>query len=71
MPLVEPYPDRDPSLPTIGAPAIYVDVFVDDFVGLAQTHKNCVRRTLLEAVDEDFWPLSLSDSPTRPKIEKS
>jgi hypothetical protein len=29
----EPYPARDPSLPMVGAPATYVDVFVDDFVG--------------------------------------
>jgi hypothetical protein len=65
MPLVEPYPDRDPSLPTVGAPPAYVDVFVDDFVGLAPKHQNCVWRTLLEAVDEVFWPLSPSDSPTR------
>jgi hypothetical protein len=64
MPLVEPYPDCDLSLPTVGAPAAYVDVFVDDFVGLAQKHKNCVRRTLLEAVNEVFWHLSPSDSPT-------
>jgi hypothetical protein len=39
MPPLEPYPNRDPSLPTVGAPAAYVDVFVDDFVGLAQKHK--------------------------------
>jgi hypothetical protein len=38
-PLFEPYPDCNPSLPTIGAPAAYVDVFVDDFVGLAKKHK--------------------------------
>jgi hypothetical protein len=65
MPPVEPYPDCDPSLPTGGAPAAYVDVFVDDFVSSAQRHNNCVRCTLLEAVDEVFWPLSPSDSPTR------
>jgi hypothetical protein len=65
MPPVEPCPDCNPSLPTVGAPAAYVDVFVDYFVGLAQKHKNCVWRTLLEAVDEVFWPLSPSESPTR------
>jgi hypothetical protein len=63
-PLFEPYPDRDPSLPTVGAPAAYVDVFVDDFVGLAQKHKQRLHRTLLEAVNEIFWPLSPSDPPT-------
>ncbi len=41
-----------------------MNVFVDDFVGLAQKHKQRVRRTLLEAVDEVFWPLSPSDPPT-------
>ncbi len=64
-PPLEPYPNRDPSLPTVGAPAAYVDVFVDDFVGLVQNHKQRVRRTLLEAVNEIFWPLSPSDPPTR------
>jgi hypothetical protein len=34
----EPYPTCDPSLPMVGAPAAYVDVFVDDFVGLAQKY---------------------------------
>jgi hypothetical protein len=38
-----------------------VDVFVDDFVGLAQTHKQHVRCILLEAVDEVFHPLSPTD----------
>jgi hypothetical protein len=61
----EPYPTRDPSLPMVGAPATHVDVFVDDFVGLAQKHKQRVCRTLLEAVDEVFCPLSPTDPPTR------
>jgi hypothetical protein len=65
MPPFEPYPDCNPSLPTVGAPAAYVDVFVDDFVGVAQKYKQQVRHTLLEAVDEVFWPLSPSDPPTR------
>ena len=64
-PPLEPYPNRDPSLPTVGAPAAYVDVFVDDFVGLAQKHKQRVCCTLLEAVDEVFHPLSPTDPPTR------
>ncbi len=65
MPPLEPYPNCNPSLLTVGAPAAYVDVFVDDFMGLAQKHKQQVRRTLLEAVDEVFWPLSPSDPPTQ------
>ncbi len=60
----EPYPACDPSLPKVWAPATYVDVFVDDFVGLAQKHKQRVRHTLLEAVDEVFHPLSPTDPPT-------
>ncbi len=64
-PSLKPYPNRDPSLPTVGAPAVYVGVFVDGFVGLAQKHKQRVRCTLLEAVDEVFQPLSPSDPPTR------
>ncbi len=38
---------------------------MDDFVGLAQKHKQRVYCTLLEAVDEVFWPLSPSDPPTQ------
>jgi hypothetical protein len=49
----------------VGAPAAYVDVFVDDFVGLAQKHKQRVRCTLLEAVNEVFCPLSPIDPLTR------
>ncbi len=36
---------------------------MDDFVGLAQKHKQQVRCTLLEAVNEVFWPLFPSDPP--------
>jgi hypothetical protein len=49
----------------VGAPAAYVDVFVDDFLGLAQKHKQQVRHTPLEAVDEVFCPLSPTDPPTQ------
>jgi hypothetical protein len=59
MLLPEPYPTRNPSLPKVGVPAAYVDVFVDDFVGLAQKHKQQVHSTLLEAVDEVFAPYLL------------
>jgi hypothetical protein len=65
MLLPEPYPACNPSLPMVGAPATYVDVFVDDFVGLAQKHKQQVCHTLLEAVNEVFCPLSPTDLPTR------
>jgi hypothetical protein len=49
----------------VGASAAFVDVFVDYFVGLAQKHKQRVRRTFLEAVDEVFRPLSPTDPPTQ------
>jgi hypothetical protein len=49
----------------VGAPAAYVDVFVDDFVGLAQKHKQRVCCTLLEAFNEVFCPLSPTDPPTQ------
>jgi hypothetical protein len=49
----------------VGAPDAYVDVFVDDFMGLAQKHKQQVHCTLLEAVDEVLWPLSPTNPPTR------
>jgi hypothetical protein len=65
MLLPEPYSACDPSLPIVGAPDAYVDVFVDDFVGLAQKHKQQVHCTLLEAVDEVLCPLSPTDPPTR------
>ena len=55
----EPEPPRDPSLPASGKPAAYVDVFVDDFIGLAQGRRGGrrVRRILLHAVDDVLRPL--------------
>jgi hypothetical protein len=61
----EPYSTCNPSLPTVGPPAAYVDVFGDDFVGFAQKHKQRVPCTLLEAVNEVFCPLSPTDPPTQ------
>ncbi len=61
----EPYPACDPSLPMVKAPTAYVDVFVDNFVGLAQKHKQQILSTLLEAVDEVFYPPSPTEPPTR------
>ena len=59
--------DRDPSLPTSSRPLSYVDVFVDDFVGLAQTtaYSRRVRRVLLHAIDDVFRPLEPGDSSFR------
>ena len=59
--------DRDPSLPSSGRPLSYVDIFVDDFIGLAQEYSNSrrVRRILLHAIDDVFRPLDSTDSPFR------
>ena len=55
---------RDPSLPTNQAPIQYIDVFVDDFLGICQGEKNKshVRQTLLHAVDDVFRPNDFHDS---------
>ena len=60
-------PARDPSLPTSLKPLSYVDVFVDDFLGLAQMYPNSrrVRRILMHAIDDVFRPLDSNDSPFR------
>ena len=60
-------PARDPSLPSKSRPLSYVDVFVDDFLGLAQEYSNSrrVRRILMHAIDDVFRPLDLEDSPFR------
>ena len=55
---------RDPYLPTTGKPLEYVNIFVDDFISLAQDPKlRCVRQTLLQTIDHAFSPLGDSDSP--------
>ena len=58
-------PERDPSLPTQSKALAYVDVFVDDFLALAQEHPNSrrVRKILLHAIDDVFRPLDSSDGP--------
>ena len=57
-------PHRDPSLPTSGKPAAYVDVFVDDFIALAQEQSDSqrVRNILMHAIDDVFRPLATSDN---------
>ena len=56
---------RDPSLPIQNQPLSFVDVFVDNFVGLCQgkQKQRRVRRTLLQVIDQVFHPLSLSRRP--------
>ena len=62
-------PTSDPCLDNQRArPTAYVDVFVDDFLGLAQGNKDrlsYVRRVLLHTIDDVFRPLDTSDSPAR------
>ena len=58
---------RDPCLPQGTKPSAYVDVFVDDFIGLAQglrTRKR-VSSLLMNAIDLVFRPLRPSDNPAR------
>ena len=59
--------DRDPSLPSQSRPLSYIDIFVDDFIGLAQdlTNERRVRRILLHAIDDVIRPLSESDNVHR------
>lgn len=58
--------ERDPSLPTTTRPLQYNDIFVDDFVSLAQRpFLRRVRRTLLQAIDHVFRPLEDQDGPKR------
>ena len=49
----------------------YVDVFVDDFLGLAQGPRHCrrhVRRTLFHALDKVFRPLDQQDASQRKEV---
>ena len=58
--------ERDPSLPRDGPPLQYTDIFVDDFISLAQPpFLRRVRRALLQAIDQVFRPLDASDDPRR------
>ena len=58
---------RDPSLPKPTRRLGYVDIFVDDFMALAQgrLNKRRVRRALLQAIDQVFRPLEPNDPSTR------
>ena len=66
-PLFIPVPKgRDPSLPSPKQPLSYIDVFVDDFLGLCQASSaQPVRRALLHAVDSVFRPTDFHDDVTR------
>ena len=62
---------RDPCLPRRRKPIAYIDIFVDDFVGLAQQHSNGrrVRRTLMHAIDSVLRPLDEFDDAARRERE--
>ena len=60
------------SNPYLGRPKVkllaYMDVFVDDFLGLAQGPRHRRRhvcRTLFHALDKVFWPLDRQDNKQR------
>jgi hypothetical protein len=62
---------RDPCLPSATTPLSYIDIFVDDFVGLAQAPARApdnarrVRRILLHAIDDVFRPLEAGEENIR------
>ena len=62
---------RDPCLPSATTPLSYIDIFVDDFVGLAQAPARApdnarrVRRILLHAIDDVFRPLEAGEETIR------
>ena len=60
-------PQRDPALPPSNKPVAHTDIFVDDFVALAQTKpvRSYVRNTLIDAIDSVFRPLSPIDDTYR------
>ncbi|KAL3807324.1 hypothetical protein ACHAXA_003071 [Cyclostephanos tholiformis] len=79
IPPVEPLPPtcqynipsipRDPALPRPAGQLSYVDVFVNDFVGLGQddphssSNQRRVHRILLHAINDVFRPLEPGDPP--------
>ena len=78
VPSLEVPTDRDPCLPRKGGPLGVVDVFVDDFISLAQdagggkkggrrggSNTRRVRRLLLHGIDDVFRPLDKGDSVHR------
>ena len=58
--------ERDPFLPFPTKPLAYVDIFVDDFIGLAQPH-SCkkTRKILMHSIDKVFRPLAKDDHEFR------
>ena len=65
--LVEALISLDPCLPTQDCQLGYVDIFVDDFLTLAQgkLNRKRVRKILMQAIDQVIRPLQASDPATR------
>ena len=55
---------HDPSLSSSSKPVEYVDIFVDDFIGLTQkcSKGSRVRQILMHAIADIFRPLEASDN---------
>ena len=52
-------------------PSTYVDIFIDDFLGLAQLpahRQRQVQQTLLHTLDKMFWPCDSRDSSNRKEL---
>ena len=64
---VEAPNSRDPCLPTQDRPLGYVDIFVDDFLTLAQgkLNRKRVRKILMQAIDQVIRPLQV-----KPQIQQ-
>ena len=59
-------PARNPLLAHLSRPLASVDVFVDDFLAMAQAPATCrTRRTLLHTIDQVFRPLAPDDPAHR------
>ena len=60
-------PPRDPSLPSPRQSQSSIDIFVDDFIGIAQgsRHRRFVRSVLMKCIDLVFRPRVPSDNPAR------
>ena len=63
---------RNPYLQRPNAKLLaYVDVFVDDFLGLAQGprhRRRHVRHTLFHELDKVFWPMDQQDASQRKEV---
>jgi hypothetical protein len=57
LPTPRPQPKDRPPLLKLGQPVAHVDMFVDDFIGIAQGSQHCcqnMRQCIMHTVDEVF-----------------